>query len=111
MRMKQGLSFMQNNAPGHAANYTRDDLQDRGIRVDWPSYSPDLNPIEAVWNIMRDWIQEHYDNQDKLSYNTLRNAVKKAWDAVTPKQLDELIDSMSARCQAVIDADGKHTEY
>jgi len=112
MRMKQGLSFMQDNAPGHAAKYTREELEDRGIRViDWPPYSPDLNPIEAVWNIMKDWIQEHYGDQDKLSYNTLRNAVREAWDAVTPEQLDELIGSMPARCQAVIDADGKQTGY
>ncbi len=47
----------------------------------------------------------------KLFYNTLRNAVRKIWDAVTSKQLDELIDFMSAHCQIVIDADEKQTEY
>ena len=34
-----------------------------------------------------------------------------AWDAVTQEQLEELINEMGARCQAVIDADGKVTEY
>ena len=112
MRMKQNLFFMQNNASGHAAKYTREELENRDIRViDWSSYSSDLNLIEAVWNIMKNWIQKHYDDQNKLFYNTLRNAVRKIWDAVTSKQLDELIDFMSARCQIVIDADEKQTEY
>ncbi len=60
---------------------------------------------------MKDWIQEHYDDQDKLSYNTLRKAVREAWDAVTPEQLNKLIEFMRARCQAVIAADGKQIHF
>lgn len=94
---------MQDNAPEHAAEYTKAELQNRSIRmVPWPPYSPDLN---------KDWIQVHYGNQDKLSYNILRKAVGEAWDAVTSDQLDELIDKMPDRCQAVIDSDGKHTRF
>ena len=112
MKLTAGLLFMQDNAPRHAAKYTREELQDRGIPyISWPPYSPDLNPIEAVWNIMKDWIQEHYGDQDKLSYNTLRKAVREAWDAVTPEQLDALIDEMHDRCEAVIIAEGRHTKY
>ncbi len=49
MRMKQDLFFMQNNAFEHAVKYTREKLKDKDIRViAWPSYSPDLNLIEAV---------------------------------------------------------------
>ncbi len=43
---------------------------------------------------MKDWIQEHYGDQNKFSYNTLRKAVREAWDA---EQLEELIDSMHDR--------------
>ncbi len=110
--MKQNLFFMQNNAFKHAAKYTREELENKDIHViNWSSYSFDLNLIEAVWNNMKNWIQKHYDDQNKLFYNTLRNAVRKIWDAVTLKQLDELIDFMSARCQIIIDADEKQTEY
>ena len=55
IRMNPELFFMQDNAPGHAAEYTIQELKDRGIPViEWPPYSPDLNPIEVVWNIMKD---------------------------------------------------------
>ena len=112
MRLSPGLLLMPDNAPGHAAEFTLEELQNRGIPViSWPPYSPDLNPIEAVWNIMKDWIQEHDGDEDKLSYNTLRKAAREAWDAVTPEQLDALIDEMHDRCLAVIIAEGRHTEY
>lgn len=51
---------------------------------------------------------EHYDNQDKLFYNILRKVVREAWDAVTSKQLDEILNIIHARCEAVIASDEKH---
>jgi transposase len=40
---------MQDNAPGHKAKDTLEDLHERGIfLIDWPPNSPDLNPIEHI---------------------------------------------------------------
>jgi transposase len=51
------LRFMQDGAPGHSAAYTQEQLLERGIRpIFWPAFSPNLNPIEAVWNNMKDYI-------------------------------------------------------
>jgi hypothetical protein len=51
---------------------------------------------------MKDWIYKHYP--EKLSYDVLRRAVREAWDAILPEELEALVDSMTARCQAVINA-------
>jgi transposase len=51
--MHPGMQLMQDGPPGHSAQYTRQELQERGITViTWPAYSPDLNPIETLWNKM-----------------------------------------------------------
>ena len=103
---------MQDGAPGHRGQYTATELHECGIYpIFWPAFSPDLNPIEMVWNWMKDWIQEHYPNDNELSYNLLREVVRAAWDAVPETFLKDLIESMPARCQAVIDACGGHTKY
>ena len=61
---------MQDNAPGHAAALTIQDLNDRNVpSIFWPAYSPDLNPIETLWCIMKDYIQRHFG--EKLSYDQL----------------------------------------
>ncbi len=60
-----------------------------------PAYFPDLNLIEVILDIMENWIQLHYDDKDKLSYDGLCQAVIEGYDLVTPNQLDELINSMN----------------
>ena len=83
----------------------------RGLRlVDWPSGPPDSNPMEQVWNLIKDWIWERYGRDDKLSDDTLEKAVREAWDAVTEDQLRDLVNSMRARSQVVIDANGRYTK-
>jgi len=104
------LKLMQDGAPGHAAGDTRTELQERGIEViHWPAFSPDLNPIEKVWHTMKNYLQDNFP--ENMSYDRLRDAVKEAWANVGPHEFRELVGSMPARCQAVIDANGLFTKY
>lgn len=103
------MILVQNGAPGHSARDTLQELTEGEIICSrWPPFSPNLNSIETVWNWMKDW-QNHYDDEQLGDQGLLRTAVKGAWDAVPTAYLQELLDSMPAHCQAVIDADGRHT--
>ena len=105
------LSFQQDNAKGHASAFTKSVIVVAGIRViEWPPCSPDLSPIEMIWNNMKDYIQEHYPRVHG-SYKRPREAVQEAWESITFERIRELIRSIRARCQAIIDADGWYTKY
>ena len=110
IRLNPDLILMQDGAPGHTGGHTRTELNERGIiMIKWPAYSPDLNPIETIWNKMKDYIAWNFP--EKLSYDELRNAVLEAWDSISEEFLNGLVQEMPKRCQAVIDAKGGHTKY
>ena len=104
------LRFMQDNAPGHAAASTHQDLHERGIYpIFWPAFSPDLNPIETIWNRMKDWLVKN--RPARMKYDELRDAVNDAWISISAEELKELVGTMHDRCVALIEADGGHIPY
>ena len=111
IRLHPTLQFMQDNAPGHQAQETIQELNERNIsRIFWPPFSPDLNPIETVWNWMKNYIENKWGDI-QLSYDVLREAVTEAWHSITVEQLESLVDTMQQRCQDVINAQGGYTVW
>lgn len=105
---------MQDNAPAHKGKVIQADLAEREIEVmKWPPFSPDLNPIENVWNWMKDWIEDRADlgREDYPSYEELRAEVMRAWEVVPTEYLKELPEPMPQRCKDVLAAGGGSTKW
>lgn len=67
----QDMTFMQDNAPIHSSHKVKDWLQHHGIEVmEWPPYSPDLNPIENAWARLKERIYKLFPD---LSNETQTN--------------------------------------
>ncbi|GBM13591.1 hypothetical protein AVEN_84136-1 [Araneus ventricosus] len=79
MNSIQGGVFQQNNARPHTAVVTQHALQSADM-LPWPARSPDLSPIEHVWDIIGRQLQRH--PQPALTVPVLTDQVQQAWNSI-----------------------------
>jgi hypothetical protein len=86
-------------------------MADRGVvPVFLCPFSPDLNPIEALWDRMKDILGALHPEIHRNS-KRLKAAVWEAWEAITGAEVRELARTMNQRCQDVKDANGMYTSW
>ena len=108
---------MHDGAGPHRGNIVKDILREMQIRVmSWPPYSPDLNPIENLWALMKAELYrlhpelEHAPDTDETLDALIRGA-QEAWHAIDNGILYRLAIIMEDRVNAIKDAEGWYTKY
>ena len=109
-RQSRPVIFMDDNAPAHTAQLTVKFKKDNLIHaLNWPSGSPDLNPIENIWNILKNRLQAREPRPVQIE--EIKKAVVEEWNAITVEEIRKCVDSMPDRIQAVVDNLGGHTRW
>ena len=108
--VKRGLKFMHDGASIHRSELTTNWLEEKNIQViNWPAYSPDLNPIENIWGFLTRAVfanGRQFKNKDDL-----KEEVLKQWSLISRKTLSNLVKSMSNRIIEVVKQNGGSTKY
>ena len=103
--------------PIHTAGVTIEWLEFHGIWVlEWPPYSPDLNPIEHLWWALKKLVHKLYPELKRMGnserdWEALRSALKEAWKKIPNSLIRKLIFSIPRRLAAVRKAHGWQTKY
>ncbi len=94
LRFGTDFVFQQDNASIHTANETLEFFEEQNInKMEWPAKSPDLNPIENVWELL---VRRVYDGGRQFStIEELKRAILHHW-----KALDKItFENWSIQCQ------------
>jgi len=105
----QKLILMEDGAPVHRAKAPQLWRQAYGIpKLQWPPNSPDLNPIENLWKMVKDLLRYYKKPRNK---EEMMQTIQAVWDDVSLEQLQKLIATMPNRIQAVISTRGGSTRW
>ncbi|GFV57103.1 uncharacterized protein TNCV_3530521 [Trichonephila clavipes] len=92
---------LDDNARPHRARLVENMLEAETIqRLEWPACSPDLDPIEHVWDILGRRIAAR--PRPPATVRDLEIALLEEWNSIPQSLIDNPIASMENRCAAVL---------
>ena len=110
-KLPEGFIFQQDGSPVHTAQicleYIEEKFPQSLIKPEWPSYSPDLSPIENVWA----WLKNQVNKDMPKTVSALKKSIKKHWELVNEEFLSPYYNSMQNRMEALIEKDGDKINY
>ena len=108
---KQRIIFQHDNYPKHTALSVKKWLSNQEFNVlDWPAQSPDLNPIENLWAILKQRLYRNYDRPPRGMIEHWER-IKETWYKINKEECQKVIDTISDRCRQVIAKKGYWIDY
>jgi transposase len=102
------LVFQQDNARPHTAQITKDFFSSRRIAVlAWPANSPDLNPIENIWAILKSKLETRQPH----TIEELKRYANEEWSNIPQLVFKNVIESMPERVKQVLERGGAKCDY
>ena len=106
--MSDDWIFQHDNDPKHRAAIVANWLNRNGLeRLHWPSFSPDLNPIEHLW----DEVERQLKKKQPKSRNELKESLIEVWYGIELPTLKKLVDLVGNRLNEVIRTKQYPTRY
>lgn len=100
--------LQEDNDPKHRSKLCTEWKEQSGIvTLDWPSQSPDANPIENVWAYLKHKLR----GKRVCTLKQLTRQIRLIWRSLPNEYAVNLVESMPRRCQAIINAGGDWTHY
>jgi hypothetical protein len=100
--------LMKDGASPHTAKLTKQFHDVYSVdKMNWPANSPDLNPIENVWRLLKQRVAQRSPH----TLADLKQRVEEEWAKLQFSDFAGYVGNMHERCQAVIDAKGGHTKW
>ena len=104
---------MHDNATSHASRYTTVGLIKWGIKdnklMKWPPYSPDLNPVENLWLIVKEEV--YVCRKQHNSREELWNAVNNAANNVSKDIIRNLTSLVDKRLLSLVQKNGGYIKH
>lgn len=109
LKLGNNWIFQQDQDPKHTAHVVKSWLlYNVPKQLHSPPQSPDLNPIEHVW----DYLDRHRIRKHRITnVNMLKNILLEEWNKIPPSYTEKLVSSMNRRLKACVNAKGCSTKY
>lgn len=106
--LRRGWLLCQDNDPKHKSRIVQTYLDRAKIKcVEHPPQSPDMNPIENLW----DYVERRIPLSDRTSIKKLESAIFREWNKIPSEICLKFAMSMTNRIKELKRVNGRATKY
>jgi transposase len=92
--------LMEDGAPVHRGKVAKDWRENHDLKkIEWPAQSPNLNPIENVWKLLKDVVQKRRRSKNQ---EDMWLVVESEWKTISQSKLEALVATIPQRIKDVI---------
>ena len=96
------------NDPKHRSNICKAFVDENVPHLlDWPSNSPDANPIENIWSI----VKHNVEKRKPMNIDQLELFLAEEFENIDADVVKNCVMSMKKRCLGLIDSNGERIKY
>ena len=106
--LENSFVFQHDNDPKRTAGLVKDWLKQKKIEtLNWPPFSPDMNPIEHLWDELERRMKKHHPKNKE----ELKEILLKEWNNIGTDVTEKLVDSVPNRLYECVRMRGYPTRY
>src|SRR5689334_11212350 len=99
---------MSDNDPKHTSGLAKEYMQENFMQtLDWPTYSPDLNPMENIWS----WLKREVSKDLPENMSQLKNSLLRHFKRIIPEFIKPYIEGMEGRFKGVSERKGNYINH
>ncbi|KAL4494399.1 hypothetical protein ABPG72_019809 [Tetrahymena utriculariae] len=112
--VEEDVFLLQDGAPSHTSKKSKEWFEDTNIEIlQNPSWSPDLNPIELIWNTMKQKFKQKliikkFEDNSQLTQENIKEIVTEIWQDIDDNIIKQSISHTKKIMKQVIELQGDY---
>lgn len=112
MKENSKIIVLEDSVPAHHSFWANEKIKEEEVpKIDWPAFSPDLNPIEHIWDLIKGRIITRSGAARVTTRMAMVIALQEEWNKIMAEEINNFITRQPEIIQCCLDAEDNNNYH